>query len=90
MATIRNDLVLTRLGQRQLAALAAKAKRLGTTPEGYVKRLVAEDLALDRAARSTPLAGLFGPPRDVDGDAELDRLVETARAAHHRRPARKR
>jgi hypothetical protein len=72
------------LGSRILNELASKAKRLGMTSERYVRELVQEDLALDRKARTTTLAELMGPGRKVD-EAELDRLVETARRRHHRR-----
>lgn len=88
MATTPTNLVLTRIGRRRLTELAAKAKRLGLTPERYVKRLVAEDLAMDREARSTPFTELFVHRPDVD-DEELDRLVEEARKEHHPRSVRK-
>ena len=72
-----------------MSKLASKAKRLGMTPQRYVRELVEKDLALDRKARATTLAELVGPGRDVD-EAELDRLVEAARTRHHRRSTRKR
>lgn len=61
----------------------------GVTPEQYLRELVELDLALDRKARTTTLAELMGPGRDVD-EVELDRLVEDARNRHHRRASRKR
>ena len=72
-----------RLGKRQMAALAKKAKSLGMTPERYVQLLIQEDLALDRKARTTTFAALMGTGRQVD-EAELDRLVDEARTRHHR------
>ena len=43
-----------------------------------------EDLAIDRAARTTTLADIVGPGRQIDED-ELDRLVDEARTRHHQR-----
>lgn len=88
MATTTTSLYVTGLNKRKMAALTTKAKRLGMTPERYVKRLVEEDLALDREAQSTRLADLVGPGREVD-EAQLDRLVEAARTRHHERTPRK-
>ena len=83
------DLHVRGLRKRQFTQLATKAKRLGMTPERYVKSLVEQDLALDRRASTTRLADLVGPGRDVD-ETELDRLVEAARTRHHERTRRKR
>jgi hypothetical protein len=77
-----------RLGKRKLAELAAKARSLGMAPQRYVRQLIEDDLALDRKARSTTLAELMGPGREVD-EQELDRLVDAARTRHHRRSARR-
>ena len=82
MVTSAMSLQITGLARREMAQLAAKAKTLRTTPEGYLKRLLAQDLALDRAARTTTLAQLMGPGRAVD-EAELDALVERSRNRHH-------
>jgi hypothetical protein len=89
MAMIASTLQLKGLGRQVMSALTNKAKRLGMTPERYVKELVQEDLELDRKARTTTLKELMGPGRDVD-EAELDKLVDVARTHHHRRTARKR
>ena len=80
---------VTGWGKQKLAAIAGKARRLGMTPQQYVKQLVDADLELDRAAQSTSLTDLAGSRTDVD-DAELDRLVEEARDRHHARVSKKR
>ena len=77
------------LPRKDMAELTSKAKRLGTTPERYVRDLVQEDLALDRKARTTSLSDLMGPGTEVD-EAELDRIVESVRTRHHRQTTRKR
>jgi hypothetical protein len=75
---------MPRLGKRKLAELTSRARSLGLTPEGYVRLLIEEDLALEQKARTTTFAKLMGPGRDVD-EAELDRLVDGARTRHHQR-----
>jgi hypothetical protein len=89
MAITAISLRVKGLGRQKMAALTNKAKRLGMTPEAYLKHLIEQDLALDRKAHSTTLAELLGPGREVD-EAELDRLVEAARTRHFERSARKR
>jgi hypothetical protein len=89
MAATATTLRVNGLGSRAMNELEHKAKRLGMTPQRYVRELVEKDLALDRKARTTTLAELMGPGRDVD-EPELDRLVEAARTRHHRRTTRKR
>lgn len=76
-----------RLGKRKIAELTAKAKRLGMTPQRYLRQLIEEDLALDRKARNTTFAELMGPGREVD-EEELDRLVDDARTRYHRQITR--
>jgi hypothetical protein len=68
-----------------MTELASKAKRLGMTPERYVRKLVKEDLALDRKARTTTLSELIGPGRDVD-----DAVVRAARKRIYGESKRKR
>ena len=89
MATIATNIHIRGLGRQAMSELTSKAKRLGITPDRYIKELVEEDLALDRKARTTPLAELMGPGREVDED-ELGKLVEAARTRHHQRTTRKR
>jgi hypothetical protein len=79
-----SSLELKGLGRQKMRALAEKARRLGVTPEQYLRRLVEEDLAIARDARSKTFEELMGPGRQVDED-ELDNLVEQARDEHHRR-----
>ena len=87
MATT-TSLAIKGLGKRSMSALVNKAKRLGVSPERYVRDLVQEDLELDRRARETTIDELMGPGREVD-EAELDRLVEAARERHYRRTSKK-
>jgi len=77
------------LGRGKLNELTREAKRLGVTPEQYVRNLVEERLDIARAAREKTFAEITGPGRDVD-EAELDRLVEAARERHHRLMRKKR
>ena len=82
------------LGKRKLTALTEKAKRLGTTPERYVKRLVEEDLELDKHAANTTFEELLAPVRAQFKESgmteeDLDRLVNDARTRHHQRVSRK-
>lgn len=88
MASTAATLRLKGLGPRAMLELAGKARRLGMTPERYLRELVQEDLALDRKARTTTLAELMGPGRQVD-EAELDKLIDAARTRHHRRNAKR-
>jgi hypothetical protein len=82
-------LELKGLDKQTIAQLSTKAKRLGVTPERYVKRLVVEDLQMDELARTRTLSELLGHGHEVD-EGELDRLVERARNRHHQRVIRKR
>jgi hypothetical protein len=77
------------LPRQDMTELASKAKRLGMTPERYVRKLVKEDLALDRKARTTTLSELIGPGRDVD-EAEVDAVVRAARKRIYGESKRKR
>ncbi len=72
-----------------MSALTNRAKRLGMTPEGYVKQLVEEDLAIAQEARTKTFAEILGPGTEVD-EAEVDRLVELAKTQHHKASTRRR
>ncbi len=76
-------LELRGLDRREMRDLTAQARRLGLTPEDYVRRLVEENLALAREAREKTFTELTRPGRAVD-EAEVDQLVERAKARHHR------
>lgn len=71
------------LGKQKTAALTARAKQLGMTPQRYLKHLVEEDLAISERARTSTFEELLGVGREVD-ETEIDRLVEEAKIAHHR------
>jgi hypothetical protein len=81
-------LELKGLGRKAMTQLAGKAKRLGMTPERYLRELVREDLALDQKAKATTISELMGRGQDVD-EAELDKLVDGARSRHQRRITRR-
>ena len=90
MATTMHFLRVGKLAPRQLSALRRKARRMGLTPQGYVKQLIEQDLALDRKAQGSSLDELAGPFREaLQGlsDEELDRAVDAARSRHHARSA---
>jgi hypothetical protein len=72
------------LGRHKLDELTQKARRLGLTPEKYVKRLVEEDLAVSHEARTKTFAQIMGTSQETD-EEELDRLVERAKTRHHER-----
>jgi hypothetical protein len=76
------------LAKRQFAEVAKRAGRLGMTPEQYLRYLLEQDLAVSHRARTTTFGDLMGPGRKVDED-DLDRVVEKAKAKHHRLSARK-
>ena len=87
MSTATNSLRLTDLSSGQVTAIRRKADRMGVTAEVYVKQLIADDLELDRIARSTPLHALAAPVRKAlrgMSGRDIDRLVESARAARRR------
>lgn len=84
MPTEQDTLQVNGLGKRKLAAVAERAKRLGMTPQRYLRHLVEEDLAVSECARSGSFEQLLGSGQAVD-EAEVDRLVESARKRYQRR-----
>jgi hypothetical protein len=79
-------LQLPPLSKQRMTELFAGAKRMGIEPGDYAKRLIENGLAFQREAEESTFAEIMAPvrsaARDVD-DAEVMKLVETARAAHH-------
>jgi hypothetical protein len=74
------------LNKQSMAELVAKARRMGMEPGDYAKRLIEDGLAFQREAEESSFAQIMKPVRDTAGDvgdAEVMRLVETARAQHH-------
>ncbi len=74
--------IINELPRRQAAAFKRKVKRLGVTPEEYLKQLIEDDLALDAAAERTPLHEPAAPFRKAlagASDAEIDRIVKKVR-----------
>lgn len=89
MATTQTAIFRVRgLAKRKAAKLVARAKRLGMTPEAYLKHLLEEDLAVSDRAKAQSFEQLLGPGREVD-EAEVDRLVEEGKVAHHREKSKK-
>jgi hypothetical protein len=89
MAVRSQTLQVRGLGKRKMSELAEQAKRLGMTPERYVKRLVEENLEISREAEAKTFSEIIGTGGDVD-EGELDQLVEQARSRHHRQVGKKR
>ena len=58
------------LGKQKLAAVMERAKRLGMTPQRYLKHLVEEDLAVSQRAKSSSFKELLGPGELAD-EAEI-------------------
>jgi hypothetical protein len=54
------------LGKQKTEKLVARARRLGMTPQRYLKHLVEEDLAFSERAKSSSFEELLGPGREVD------------------------
>jgi len=88
MSTI-TGLQLPRLGKQKMAQIASKAKRLGMTPQRYIRQLIEEDLALDEKAKTMSFAQIISPA-NVANEAVLDQVVDEARARHHSNSRRKR
>ncbi len=76
------------LRKKQVAAIRERAKRLGMTPQRYLKHLVEEDLAVSERAKTSTFEELLGPGNAAD-EEEIDRLVEEAKTRYHGRKARK-
>jgi hypothetical protein len=84
MAAIHSTPLQVRgLGKQKTAALTARAKRLGMTPQRYLKHLVEQDLAISERAKTSTFEELLGTGREVD-ETEIDSLVEGAKVARHR------
>jgi hypothetical protein len=89
MATIQSSTFQVRgLGKKKAQRLVARAKRLGMTPQGYLKHLLEEDLAVSDRAKTQSFEELLGPGREV-GEADVDQLVEEGKVAHHRTKSKK-
>lgn len=88
MASQATALQVRGLGKQKLAAMAERAKRLGMTPQKYLKHLVEEDLAVSERAKRSSFAELLGPGEVAD-EAEIDKLVEAARTDNHQSKSRK-
>jgi hypothetical protein len=80
------NLQLPPLTRQSMMDLLAKARNMGMEPGDYAKRLIEDGLALQREAEESPFAKIMKPVRDAAGDvddAQIMKLVETARAEHH-------
>jgi len=86
-----NPLKLPPLGRKNMAQLIARARDVGVPPEDYARQLVEDGLALQREAESMTISEIMAPVRKAAGkvdDGQILRLVEKARADHHRIAAR--
>jgi len=84
---------LDNLPRTRVNAIKRRAKELGVTQDRYIKKLIEDDLAQERRARTMTFDEIAAPFRKAfDGvsDDELDRLVDAARTHHHQRTKRKR
>ena len=82
MASAATELRISDLPRRHASALKRKAQRLGLSAGDYVKQLIADDLDLDRKARTTSLDELAAPFRKAlkgAGEEETSRIVARAR-----------
>lgn len=90
MATTQKSTFQVRgLGKKKAEKLLARAKRMGMTPQRYLKHLLEEDLAVSDRAKTQSFEELLGPGREVD-ETEVDRLVEEGKVAHHREKSNRR
>jgi hypothetical protein len=71
-------LQLNGLGRQKMAALVERARKLGMTPQRYLKHLVDEDLAISERAKSQSFVEILGSGKAVD-ESEVDQLVKTAK-----------
>jgi predicted urease superfamily metal-dependent hydrolase len=88
MTTIPAAFELRGFGKRKMAAIVERAKRLGMTPQRYIKHLVEEDLAVCQRAKTSTFESLLGPGSDED-EAEIDRHVEAARVRYSKLRSRR-
>jgi hypothetical protein len=85
-STLSGSLRLSPLRKRSMAQLIVRAKEMGVAPEEYARQLVEDGLALQREAESMSIVQIMAPVRKTAGtvdEAEIVKLVETARADHH-------
>jgi hypothetical protein len=90
MSANGTSLIVDRVPAKQLSALKEKATRLGVTVQGYMRQLIADDLEMDRIARTTPLSKLAEPFQKGLGDLsdeEINQIVKNARARERKRSA---
>jgi len=81
-------LSITGLGKQKMAAVRDRAKKLGMTPQRYLKHLLEEDLAISERARTSTFEQILGRGRPAD-EEEIDRLVEGAKTQYHARKRKK-
>ena len=78
MSSVPVEFRVKALGKQKMAAVVERARRLGMTPQRYLKHLVDQDLAISEQARSTNFEDLVGPGQAED-ETNIDRLVEGAK-----------
>ena len=85
MASAATVLQISDLPARQASALKRKAARLGLSAGEYVKRLIEEDLELDRVAQIQTLDQLAAPfRRALSGasEVEIELIVAKGRSSN--------
>jgi hypothetical protein len=88
MSANGTSLVVDRVPAKQMSALKKKASRLGITLQEYMRELIADDLELDRIARTTPFSKLAEPFEKALGglsDEEINQMVKKARAQERKK-----
>lgn len=88
MTMMATEVRVAGLGRPKLAAIRKKARKLGLTPEAYVKQLIDNDLELDHLTATRSLSELSSPIREAfkhSSEEEIGRLVDASRSRHRRK-----
>lgn len=78
---VATEFIVSGLSKSTASALGTKARRRGLTVDAYVKELIAEDIELDRIARTKTFAELSMPFQKAFAglsDSDLDALARPA------------
>src|SRR4051794_13588069 len=94
MSSAPSSLHVSGLAEKKLHALRTQAKAAGMTAEVYARQLIEEGISLEQQARTLTFDQLYAPAQErfrksETTEEELDKLVNAARARHHRRTSRK-
>jgi hypothetical protein len=88
MATAGSTIRVSGLRRQAIASLKSQAAQQGLSLQDYVKELIETDMSIAAMARSKSIDEVFAPVQrqfreSAMTEDELDRLVDTARTAHH-------